>query len=401
MVKIVSQLTFIFLFAGILLLTGCNNTSSEQSNDFISEDSNTMNTEISEFDIDNAEKSSKQSEATLEYDIKVDLLAASDRFSLTTLSIPLKYNNRNLNILYLLDKNKLLCGLSDNESIHEIGIWKLDTSEYIKLIDVNAGEWYVVAADSDNIFLEYLSDFNDMGMSKIAQLWKYSWQNEKFEKIFSYSQNSDGYNGAVFSNHRLLYDGYLYFEDLLQNEEQLWIGKAYRYSIENGQIEFLGDNLQNPLLMNGAVWYIQINSDSYQHHIKNITSGEIIKLPENIFDIVSTGKDIVVSYAVGENTKNGLTITGLKRVDSTDDIFTAECNIEQLQANLYFTVWTSMSDNYPVLYDNIHNQMLYLESMDKANHYYWLKDNYGLIMSLIFNLNGTMEQKYTFFALNE
>lgn len=131
--------------------------------------------------------------------------------------------------------------------------------------------------------------------------------------------------------------------------------------------------------------------DSSQHQIENITSGKIIQLPENIFNIVSTGTDILVSYAAGENAEDGHTILGLKQVGTGGDIFTTEHQIELLQANEYFTVWTSYSNEYPVLYDNAHKQMLYLDGMDKAEHHYLLKDNYGLIETLIINPDGLAE----------
>lgn len=404
MVRIVGRLVSIYMCIVVLMLTGCHRITGEsaiQSSAFISQESTTMQTDIPESDTVNGENNLEQSKSESVFDINVDVSAASDKFSLTTVTIPSEHNGQWLEMLYLLDKSTLLCGLSKDDDIHEIGIWKLDVSEYTKLLDVDPGQWYVVAAESDYIFLEYLSGFDDTGMSKTAQLWKYRWKTEEFEVIFNYSQNVDGYNGGVYANHRLLYDGYLYFEDLVQNEANRWVGKAYRYNIENGQIEFLGDNLQNPLLMNDAVWYIQINSFLSHHQIKNITSGEIIQLPEHILEIVSTGKDILVCYAAGENEENGLTIFALKQVDTEDDIFTAEAYMELFQANEYFTVWTSYRDEYPVLYDNIHKQILYLDCMDKAEHHYLLKDNYGIIETLIYNDDGTTEKKYTFFESNQ
>ncbi len=325
--------------------------------------------------------------------VKVDLQAASDKFTLTTVAIPLTYNDQILSVLSLLDRNTLLCGLSDNgEDIYEIGIWQIDLSKYTKLLDVDAGSWYTIASNEEYIFFEYLSEFNDMGiMSKIAQLWMYNLQNGDFEKIFDYSQDSDGYNGAVFSNHRVLHDGYWYFEDLLKNEGQQWVGTAYRYNLKTGQIEALGDNLQDELLLNGAVWYLQIDSDGSQPRLKNITSGETMEIPENIYDYVSTGNDIAARYSIGENADNGLPVMELKLIDSETTIFSGEYNIDKLKANEYFTVWTNLVDEYPMLYDNVHNQMLYLESMDKAEHLYWLKDNYGLILSMIHHQDGTVE----------
>ena len=130
MVKVVGRSALIYLFVGVLMLTGCNRIIGEraiQSSDFISsEESTTIQTEIPESDTGNGENYLEQPESVSVYEINVDVLAASDKFSLTSLTIPLEYNGQRFEMLYLLDKNTLLCGLSENDDTNEIGIWKLD-----------------------------------------------------------------------------------------------------------------------------------------------------------------------------------------------------------------------------------------------------------------------------------
>lgn len=324
--------------------------------------------------------------------------SAAEHFKLTPLSLPLSIDEHPLTVLYILDKNTLPCGLAfpGDDTMHELGLWKITTGEYQKLDDIEQGTWYVIAANEEHIFFEQLDDFNDMGMSRKAQLWDYNYSTGEFKVIFEYSQNEEGYNGALYSNCRVLYEDHLYFEDLQQNDLKQWFGKAYSYDLETEQIEFLGDNLQSPMLVNNELWFIKISDNNTAHSLYNINTGDIAKLPENVFDITSNNDDILAIYAAGENQDDGLTIFGIREVLAEEDLFTAQCYVGDIQSNDYFTVWT-VYDGYPNFYSNKENKIWYLDNMDKGQHYYWIKDDFGLILTYIYNEEGNTEYKYTFF----
>lgn len=334
----------------------------------------------------------------LKSNIKVE--ESSECVTFTPLSIPAVVDGQSMTVLHMADKNRLLCALSSLDEnnidryIHELGVWDIAASQYGKLLDVDPGLWYVVASDQSNIILEYLCFDGYLTTSTTAQLWLYDMADGEMIKLFDYSCNKDGYNGAVYANHRLIHDGWLYFEDLLENDFNQWLGKAYRYHWQDGQLEFLGDNLQNPMLMNGSVWYIQIGKDKTHHFLKNIDTGETMALPEGIYDIAGTGQDIFVLYEVGEHPDNGLTIQGLKRVNESEALFTATRIFEKLQGNENLVVWNCFQDEYPMFYDNKNDQLVRLTGMDKCEYYYWMTGNFGLMLTRMYHDDETKEYQY-------
>ncbi len=287
-------------------------------------------------------------------------------------------------------------GVWEEISPTEIGIWNVVTGDYTPWIQVEPAAWYMDCYDENYVvFTSNVPSGTFLPFG--AHLWKYNRHTQEMTQIYEYAANDEGYSGAYWANQRILKDGWLYFENLIENDEGGWPGTAYRYKLDTDEMEYIGENMTNPLEMDGEIWYIQVDRNRESNKLKNAESGELIELPPNLVDIVSNGTDITTIYILGEQdmepfleegTYGGntiLSVFALKKVDEESDAIAVVRKMTELKSSEYITTFSSAMDEHPMIYDNAKNVLYRIDHIGKGIHYYHLYENFGVIESYVYS----------------
>ena len=403
-----------FSILGLLcLLYGCDRTSqniteppvedstgaSEAASSVYTEETETapsVHSEEAETEADNGLPSDVQ------YSTEIPGVPAGDLIALTEIQPP-EFEDKKLGyIMAMISENEILCNMrekEDDEDVIDVGIWSLDTGAYHPLFSVEEGDsWDFLTYDDEYFFFMQKGisyEFNPFG----SWMWQYDRKDNTMEMIFEHTRDSDGYSGVYYANQRILQDGWLYFEDLIQKPTSGWLGSAWRYHEDTGEKEHLGWNLMNPMEVDGEVWYIEINSASDQHRLKNVHTGEELELPPHLSDIKSNGNEVMVLCQVARNRDDDLSVYALRNVTEDREIFRVVQYLAELSLNRYFAAWSTLHEDCPMLYVHSLDRVLKLDQMEEGTHYYYFYENCGLIHSVIYGDGGKM--KYTYFEYTQ
>lgn len=396
MVKSIKRLSVCLL---LLMLCGCHASDRETSDmsgetSAMSEETLAIQTETTEA-ISQSAASEMVGDAAQDmiYQENIEAVSASERFHCREVTMPEVDGKALYSILGMISEDELLLSMANDgeDGATELGTWTVSSGSYCALAEVEFGAWYLVGIDEDHLFLQWEQPSGSF-LPKGAKLWQFTRADKSMYQIFEYAKDADGYAGAYWANQRVLKDGYLYFENLVKNMLGVGVGYAYRYHVERREVEFLGANMQNPMEMDGEVWYIEVHPGADNHKLKNVETGELIELPPHLVDIKSNGEDVMAICILGEDEEEGLSIFGLKNIREQEPVFAVTRHMAELDTNQYFTTWTSLWEDYPMLYDNKEGTVLKLDHLDSGTHYYYLYGSQGVIYTQMYLEEGYQEK---------
>ena len=255
---------------------------------------------------------------------------------------------------------------------------------------VQGGWRYLVAHNEDYMFFDVMYNLNGGLNNNKGQLMCYNRNDESWKVILEYSENEEGDVAYIEKHQRLIHEGYLYFEDNLFVPGGMNMSTAYRLNLSTMELENLGQNLKNPQLYEGDIWYIETTEQGQA--LKNVETGVSVELPSNVYQIAVIGDGVWVTYDTGVHSAQ----TTVSMKEGIDENIVGIPTASVFQSTDYIA-WESSTIDVPELYSKKKQQVVSIDEISVGSHFYYLQDDYGLIESWIPRGNEPSEVIYTFF----
>lgn len=333
----------------------------------------------------------------LPYKLYVSAEKASDVLNFKKIDFPAEIDGLTPQICGFIDSERIWICLYENTDENgyvakSLGRYNISTNEYDMRYRTEDGE-DIKFECANGEFVVFRSTTDNW---KTVKLYLFSADTTAKSSIFTYSKISDG-TTYMSGNNICIHDNKVYFDNIKQSEDALQ-ADLYCYDILHNTNKLIMENAQNPFLYKGDVACITQNADGEYKSFAFVDGEKILETDMALMGMSASSNDIFAIENFYTNDTEAYTIQRLVNMENETPILKTQETISDVVSGSVFTAFSNYGFTYPCLYDIVNDRVLVFDDLREAEHTFFLKDDYGIIVTY-YGEETYESPEYHFFSL--